>query len=407
MTFDVVDLYAGLGGLGIGFQQAGYNSRGAVDHWAHAMVENARIMGHETRVMPVKDADAFVAEVGWEADNGVLVGGPPCQGFSLANQGRSRTTRRATGAVPQSSAAELREEVNHFCDRIMTLQPRAFVMENVGAIPTGIIAPRIKGYHILHRKLNAANFGVPQHRNRGVFIGLRLEKGLDIEDWDPWPEPSHFDFAKLHAGVNSRRGLFEEGEILDASDWKTRYFEMADDPDPSLESRIPAVTVKDAIGDLPELQSGQSSTVPNHVAGRVDDNTRRALACIPPGGNIAHVFEKAPDTLTPKTRGKIEKKLKTNPDALHQEVWYQYKRMNWASCPAPAIPCEIRAGNGYAHPTQHRAITVREAARLQTFSDDVVLSGKRTDQYRLIGNAVPPKLSEAIATSLLESLNAL
>ena len=104
---------------------------------------------------------------------------------------------------------------------------------------------------------------------------------------------------------------------------------------------------------------------------------------------------------------KIEKKLKTNPDALHQEVWYQYKRMNWASCPAPAIPCEIRAGNGYAHPTQHRAITVREAARLQTFSDDVVLSGKRTDQYRLIGNAVPPKLSEAIATSLLESLNAL
>ena len=79
--------------------------------------------------------------------------------------------------------------------------------------------------------------------------------------------------------------------------------------------------------------------------------------------------------------------------------------MNWVCRPAPAIPCEIRAANGYAHPIQDRAITPREAARLQGFPDDFELKGPAKDQYRLVGNAVPPLLAQRIAESILKVLN--
>ena len=81
--------------------------------------------------------------------------------------------------------------------------------------------------------------------------------------------------------------------------------------------------------------------------------------------------------------------------------------MNWVCRSAPAIPCEIRAANGYAHPIQNRAITPREAARLQGFPDDFVFEGPAKDQYRLIGNAVPPLLAERIGESVLAVLNSL
>ena len=90
-----------------------------------------------------------------------------------------------------------------------------------------------------------------------------------------------------------------------------------------------------------------------------------------------------------------------------EDSWYNYKRMNWVCRPAPAIPCEIRAANGYAHPIQNRAITPREAARLQGFDDNFVFEGPAKDQYRLIGNAVPVKLSEAIGLSLKAVLDKL
>jgi len=413
MAWDVFDLYAGIGGLGMGFERAGFTSKGAIDVWNKAIEANARLFNHKATVANVMDADSIVLESGWDAENGILVGGPPCQGFSYANQSRGAEKRKATSTVNYKSAEDLRSEVGTFSAKIRALGPTAFVMENVGGVikrtshavqeAGGILEDEMPGYHVECRYLNASEYGVPQHRNRAVFIGVKDSLIDANSDWNPWPERTHFDFAKKVRSVNARIGLKEKGSDAkkDAKAYKEEYLQGGE-LDQDLTELLPAVTVRDAIGDLPKLEAGESSKIPNHDAGQIQERVRRCLELIPPGGNIRDVYDQDPSRLNDSVREKLD-----DPNSLGRSVWYLYKRMNWAASPGPAIPCEIRAGNGYAHPTQHRAITVREAARLQTFDDDVVLTGTKSDQYRLIGNAVPPKLSEVMATSLLKSLNEL
>lgn len=205
-----------------------------------------------------------------------------------------------------------------------------------------------------------------------------------------FPEPTHYDFSKTVLNVNEKKGIVEAmtDETRTPTWFKERWKEGVLSGHP-LEGRLPAVSVRECIGDLPKLEPGERSEVPNHCAGQVAGLVRRRLMAIPPGGSAWN--------LPPELREGLDM----------NRIWYHYKRMNWVCRPGPAIPCEIRAGNGYAHPTQPRAITVREAARLQGIGDDFVFNTKQSDAYRLIGNVVPTRLSEAIANGMLEGLQAL
>ena len=90
MAWDVFDLYAGIGGLGMGFERAGFTSKGAIDVWDKAIEANARLFNHKTAIAEVIDADSIILESGWEAENGILVGGPPCQGFPMQTKAEAQ-----------------------------------------------------------------------------------------------------------------------------------------------------------------------------------------------------------------------------------------------------------------------------------------------------------------------------
>ena len=386
MAWKVFDLYCGLGGLGLGFQRAGFEVTGGIDFWQPAVKANARLLGHEAHLEEVKNADQIILDSGWNADEGILTGGPPCQGFSLANQRRSANTNRV--------------EVFNYVDLINRLKPAAFLLENVGGmrnttknadIAKSTVSDLVGGEYVCEaRVLNASEYGVAQNRRRVIFIGFRkdfLDDGLNSSG--RFPLPTHFDFCKKENSINERKGFAERtDENRIPQYWKERFFKTRISPDVHpLANRLPATSVQETIEDLPEISAGEASDVPNHVAGKISDIVDARISGIPPGGNVYHISKENLHGLEP------------------EKSWYNYKRMNWVCRPAPAIPCEIRAANGYAHPIQNRAITPREAARLQGFPDDFVFEGPAKDQYRLIGNAVPPLLAQRIGESVLAVLN--
>ncbi len=391
MKWHVFDLYCGLGGLGLGFKNAGFDCKGGIDYWQPAVSHNSRLLGHASYKSEVKDGDQIIRNSGWKAENGILVGGPPCQGFSLANQRRS-----------SDRGKRQKSELFNYVDLINRLKPALFILENVGGMKdtpknaenaqSTVTGLTNEGYIVTARVLNASDFGVPQTRRRTIFLGFRKDIFPDDFDVDSaFPEPTHHDFCKRVNRINERLGFAESSnESRDPAYWKSLFLEGVISPEThELFGRLPAVSVRDSIADLPALEAGQGSTFPNHISGKVSDVVESRIADIPPGGNVFSIKEENLQGLEP------------------EKSWYNYKRMNWVCRPAPAIPCEIRAANGYAHPIQNRAITPREAARLQGFPDDFVLEGPAKDQYRLVGNAVPPLLSQRIAESVLEVLEGL
>ena len=391
MAWKVFDLYCGLGGLGLGFKRAGFTTKGGIDYWQPAVENNAKLLGHEAHRAKVEDADKIILDSGWEANTGLLIGGPPCQGFSLANQRRS-----------SNSGAKKRSELFNYVDLINRLKPAAFLLENVGGMKDtqknaenaeSTVSGLTKDEYVVAAKvLNASDFGIPQTRRRTIFLGFR--KDLVPKDFDAaiaFPTPTHHDFCKKVNGINERYGFPETtNETRDPAFWKDEFFKAILSPEThELFNRLPAINVRDTIGDLPPLEAGGASKVHNHIAGKVSDVVAARMGDIPPGGNVFNIKEENLHGLNP------------------EDSWYNYKRMNWVCRPAPAIPCEVRAANGYAHPIQNRAITPREAARLQGFPDDFVFEGPAKDQYRLIGNAVPPLLAQRIGESVLAVLNRL
>ena len=391
MKWQVFDLYCGTGGLGLGFKNAGFDCKGGVDSWEPAVRHNTRLLGHTSHQAEVAESDQIIIDSGWNADTGLLVGGPPCQGFSLANQRRS-----------SKKGADQRSEVFNYVDLINRLKPASFLLENVGGMKnTKKNAEKAKStvaeltgddYHVSSKLLVASDYGVPQVRRRVIFLAFRKDLAPDgFDAGRAFPEPTHHDFCKQVNSINEREGFPEnEDESRDPAYWKSQFLKGVISPETHPKRHIlPAVSVSEAIEDLPELEAGESSEVPNHEAGTVSQEVANRIGDIPPGGNVFHIDEENLGVLDP------------------EKSWYNYKRMNWVCRPAPAIPCEIRAANGYAHPVQDRAITPREAARLQTFPDDFVFEGSAKDQYRLIGNAVPPLLAQRIGESVLAVLNSL
>ncbi|SVD65955.1 uncharacterized protein METZ01_LOCUS418809, partial [marine metagenome] len=113
MSWKAFDLYCGLGGLGLGLQRSGLEVIGGIDNWQPAVDANSELLGHKAHKAEVKDADEIILDSGWTADEGILTGGPPCQGFSLANQRRSGSTKKS--------------EVFNYVDLINRLKPAAFI----------------------------------------------------------------------------------------------------------------------------------------------------------------------------------------------------------------------------------------------------------------------------------------
>ncbi len=345
----LVDLFCGAGGLSLGMQTAGFRPVYAADIWSAAVATHRLNLGEhvvEAGLDPEMDLP--------HAD--VYAGGPPCQGFSSAGRRVADDDRNTLVGV--------------FAGLIAKHRPRAFVFENVeGFLTSGtgrfivdLLDPLIDaGYCIHMKKVNAADFGVPQHRKRTVAIG-----GLG---WDPgFPAPTHASFGAPGTG---RR----------------------------LSSLPLTPTVSAALAGLPPAASSKPGEPQDHVAAKLHGVDLQRAALLGPGDRMRDL-----------------------PDALQHTSYQQraHRRVSdgTASAKRGGAPAGIRRLRGdepskaitgaalrdFLHPSENRRLTIRECARLQTFPDPFVFTGSVADRIQQIGNSVPVGLAAAIGRHLRAGL---
>lgn len=359
-----IDLFAGAGGLSEGFRQAGFSVLAANDFDQDA-VNTYKLNHPETHILegPIEKIPAEKILAVSRMDIGhldCLIGGPPCQAFSVYNHQRGMHDERS---------GLFRE----YLRIVEYLRPKFVVMENVtgitsvadGRAVTEIINRLSEfGYHVESRILKSEEYGVPQERRRIFFIGSRLSGKI------PWPEPTHGN------------GL------------------------------LPYVTVWEALSDLPSLSIGKGEEIQdyfippsndyqtyirngsikvfNHIAPQLSEINIQRLKYIPQGGSWRDI----PESLLPAGMKKARRCDHTK----------RYGRLHKDGLSSTILTkCDPHWG-AYFHPTQDRSLTVREAARLQSFPDYIKFTGSRMEQYRQVGNAVPPLLAFAVAKSIVAAI---
>lgn len=363
-SWTAIDLFCGAGGLSEGFRQAGFHVLAGNDIDPHAA--ETFIASHaEAQFLPGPveqiTAGALLGASGLrKRELDCLIGGPPCQAFSVYNHQRGLHDKRSGLFYEYLRIVE-------------GLMPKWVVMENVTGITSagdGRAVHRILsgltslGYHVETRILHAEAFGVPQERRRIIFLGNRL--GLPIQ----WPEPTH--------GPN----------------------------------REPYVRVWDAIGDLPPLRNGEQpahalpycsapmstyqaylrgnlTRITNHAAPRLAPINSERMKFIPEGGSWRDI----PYELLPTGMKRARR-------CDHTKRYGRLRKDGLAS--TILTKCDLHWG-AYIHPEQDRVLTVREAARLQSFPDSFQFAGPRTEQYVQVGNAVPPLLAKQLGLALIEA----
>lgn len=389
-----IDLFGGAGGMSLGFKMAGFRPLATLDSFAPGNETYRRnFSGIPPERIVCADAGApgaiedFVSATGLRrGDAKVVIGGPPCQGFSVAGRVKLASLGDRGAARPDPRFVEDPRNLLYksFIKFIRRLKPDVVVMENVTGMISykdGAVVKEIEqnlaglGYPSCdHRVLNAADYGVPQTRNRVFFMAAR--KGLSVS----WPEPTHV-----------RR---TESAALDPS--RTPKFHVA---------------AWDAIRDLPRIAPPRKNT---------RETNRRLEYSEPPSCDFQKSMRgrlrKVENNITRWHRKKdLEVFRNMRPKDRWADLSPEDKRKigyndysfndKWRRLPLDRPSWTVtshlsRDGYMFIHPRQNRTISVREAARLQSFPDWFVFEGSRSAQFRQIGNAVPPLLAKAIALSV-------
>jgi DNA (cytosine-5)-methyltransferase 1 len=362
--FTAIDLFAGAGGLSEGFRMEDFQILAANDFDKDA-AGTYKLNHPEVRFIdgPIQDItgqDLLKMAGIKKGELDVLIGGPPCQAFSVYNHQRGFHDERS---------GLFREYIRI----VEAIVPKIIVMENVtgmssvekGRAITEIYESLKKlGYHVDHRILKAEDYGVPQERRRIIFLGVRDNCKLQ------WPVSTHnkdgngkmkkyntvWDAISDLPGLNIDEG-FEKGDY-----------------------------VNDPLSDLQKDLREKSKFIFNHYAPRLAPINIKRMQFIPQGGSWRDI----PQDLLPDGMKRARRSDHTK----------RYGRLSQNGLSSTILTrCDPHWG-AYIHPTQNRTLTVREAARLQTFPDRVKFSGSRVEQYRQVGNAVPPLLGKAIAKSV-------
>lgn len=379
----IMDLFSGTGGFSKGFEDVGaFEVVYGIDMLPEAI---ATFRLNHPRAVTFTD-DIREVRLGVVAEKtglargevDVIVGGPPCQGFSSI-----RPFRSMTEDDPRNSLFE------EFASYVNYFRPAVFVMENVVGLATyknGTTIEQIEccfselGYDVDWRVLNAAHFGVPQKRERLIMIGA-LE-GMSLS----FPKPTH-------TGAFRTIGLRERHRILAPveNDGIVSLFEEDD-------IKLPrAVTVMEAIGDLPWLAAGEQAEIYCEDPQTDYQKQRRARStCLE--WHVATAHSSRMLEIIRHSGSNIN----SVPDHLISSGFSScYSRLEPDE---PSVTITVNfvhpASNKCIHPHQDRALTIREGARLQSFDDDFRFAGNRTKIAKQIGNAVPPLLGRAIAQSV-------
>lgn len=451
--YKALDLFSGAGGMSLGMEAAGIQSLGAVDideaasdTFAEMFAKDDPLtLGGKTKGdMSQVDLDELSGHLRTSPD--IIVGGPPCQGFSKVGRAKQASlldedSRIAQGGIRNPQRNQLYKTFIQACK---VMQPKAFVMENVPGMRhiQGIdMARRIAreasmaGYNVRYFLLNAAWYGVPQHRWRLFFVGISRKYGPVAI---PEPPPRTHD-ASLSP---------PEGMSHPTDPWMLTSSQI-----PAASELQPAVSVKAAINDLPTLKGhleGERPTEkamplsrrcspwaealrqwpgregPEKVSGNWYRFTPRDFEifrlmnygdCYPQALTIAYRrLQKRLNEL--EAEGRAPELGSPAYEELKKSIVPPYKADKFDEKWRKLIPGEPSwtltahlSKDSYSHihysHLQARSITIREAARLQSFPDSYHFAGNYGDQLRQIGNAVPPLLAKAIGKQLLGQLREL
>lgn len=356
MTYNVIDLFSGVGGLSYGFSKLPEFNIIAANE-IEKDISIAYTINHPNVKMfncDINDlSEEMLKKIIKDKSIDLIIGGPPCQSYSTL--GKRKLDERANLFKQYKRILQI-------------LHPKAFVFENVVGILSmekGCLFKKIKsefeslGYELKCKVLNAVDFGVPQNRERVILVGFNGKNTFT------YPKPTH-------------------GEGL-----------------------LPYVTLEDAIGDLPVLESGQTK---NYYDGNINNEFLKFVRKANNSILTEHTAPKNGEHLI-----KIMKTLKDGqskndlPEEIRPKSGYgnTYAKLWWKK-PSTTITRNFAcpSSSRCIHPRDSRAMSIREGARLQSFPDDYKFYGSDSMKRLEIGNAVPPLLSIAIAKTILNALNA-
>lgn len=347
-----VSFFTGVGGLALGFMRSGYDIKLSLDlkqSVSRNLHENFPHLNHITQDVEELTPESLREMVG-DVDIDVVFGGSPCQGFSMFGKRRFVNTRAHNLSTDPRNLLTLK-----YLELAASLQPKAILLENVKGLLSAPYRPDVSfieesaklledaGYEVDYQLVNSAHQGVPQARERVILVAVRA--GLQFA----WPEQKFFS---------------------DPKPWQDGY-----------------TTVWDAIADLadPTTESKEFS----HVPMKHGELLVRRYELIPEGGRLN--VNELPEEL--------RKGYRTDSVRNFSHVYRRLSR----ELPATTM---VPGHNAFpVHPTLPRSLTVREAARIQTFPDWMRFTGTRQQQCTLVGNAVPPRLAENFAQALLKSIS--
>lgn len=328
--YNYIDLFCGSGGFSLGFEQAGFMNIFSVEFdpeicntYRHNF-PNHKLL--ECDIQQLSNEEVMKIVGNKKVD--VIIGGPPCQGFSMA------------GNIGRKFIDDPRNNLfKEFVRIVKVVRPKCFVMENVARLYTRkkgetreeiLKCFRELGYVVEAKIVLASEYGVPQNRSRVLFIGKRTGNFMEL-----------IHFPKKVKGKK--------------------------------------LTIKDAIDKFPPLESGQSSSIPNHEAMVHSPQMLEKMKFVKDGGSRYDI----PEDIRPQ-KGDIRKYIRYD-----------------STKPSICITGDMRK---VFHYSQNRALTVRELAAIQTYPDDFVFLGSKSTQQQMVGNSVPPVLAKAIAESIKEML---
>jgi len=360
-----IDLFSGAGGLSEGFIMAGFHVAASVEKNKFAAetqrYNHARWKQYQTKIVndDLRNTAEVIAKLraeGIEAVD-VVVGGPPCQGFSRANM---RTRNRDN---PDNKL------FHQFVSIVDAYKPKVIVLENVADLATfedGEVADAIIsafrriGYAVDMAMLNTVNFGVPQKRKRVFFIGTRNKIPIEFPNSEI-TDPTKF--ISVWEAISDLPHL-ENGNTLDKMPYRTNA----------------------GLTDYQRKMRRKGTTqVLNNMVTRNSNLVIKRYAFIPQGGNWLNIPDELMDNYTNKKR-------------CHQWI---YRRLPENE---PAVAITNFRKNMLIHPREDRGLSVREAARFQSFPDDFIFFGGIGQQQQQVANAVPPLLAKAVAKSVRRTL---
>ena len=348
-----IDLFCGCGGFSYGFQQAGFDMALGIDMWRDATVTYKHNFPHAKVInedITTVDAKEIFKQVNCNEID-VIIGGPPCQGFSVSGKRMIDDPRNKL--------------YKSFVNLVSEIRPKVFVMENVPGL-IRLFGGKVKeevlsdfsniGYRVKVQQLSSDDYGVPQQRKRVFFVGINKTYFSDDVEF-LFPEPTH---------GNDLKKVVTCKEAISDLDFVPDDVSMGED----IEYRLTATN------EYQKLMRMGSKSIKNHSITIHKEQTKQIISMVPDGGNYKDLPKELQGT---------------------RKVNIAWTRMNSGK------PCfTIDTGhNHHFHYKENRVPTVRESARIQSFPDRFEFIGIKTSQLKQVGNAVPPLMAEAIAREVI------